>query len=94
MDSAIGVSANCLNGGFKTEEVINMMYTLGLEGSEVVSLDLCEINPCIEDWRTGRLVVTLFYYFVLGLAERKKRGWFNLIIYGKFFQTKIYWLND
>jgi formiminoglutamase len=70
IESAIGVSSNCLNGGFKTEEAIKMMYELG-KLSNLVSIDLSEYNPCCEDWRTGRLAVILFYYFAMGLAERR-----------------------
>ena len=48
------------------------MFQLGhLEG--LISIDLSEFNPCVEDWRTGRLAVTLFYYFALGLAEKRKQ---------------------
>jgi formiminoglutamase len=71
IDGAVGVSSNCLNGGFKTEEAVQMMFELGHLG-DLVSIDLSEYNPCVEDWRTGRLAVTLFYYFALGLAEKRR----------------------
>ena len=72
LEDAIGVSANCVNGGFKTDEAIKMMFDLGSQlGSHIISIDMCEYNPCVEDWRTGRLAVTLFYYFVLGLQKSK-----------------------
>jgi len=28
-----------------------------------------EYNPYVEDWHTGRLSATLFYYLALGLSE-------------------------
>lgn len=50
------------------------MYDIGLQLSgNIVSIDMSEYNPCVEDWRTGRLAVTLFYYFVLGLAKSKEQ---------------------
>ncbi len=62
-----------MNGGFKTEEALQMMFDIGLLlGENLVSVDISEYNPCVEDWRTGRLVVTLFYYFVLGFAKSKQ----------------------
>ena len=46
------------------------MFDAGNELSEqLVSVDLSEYNPCVEDWRTGRLAISLFYYFSLGLAK-------------------------
>jgi arginase family enzyme len=46
------------------------MYEAGLHLSDsIISVDLSEYNPCVEDWRTGRLAITLFYYFVLGLSK-------------------------
>ena len=41
------------------------------QSSAIVSVDINGYNPGVEDWRTGRLVVTLFYYLVLGLAIGK-----------------------
>lgn len=38
----------------------------------VTLFDLSEYNPVIEDERTGRLAVSMFYYFCLGFASRKK----------------------
>ena len=46
------------------------MFDAGYElADQLVSIDLSEYNPCVEDWRTGRLSITLFYYFALGLAK-------------------------
>lgn len=73
IEGAVGVSSNCLNGGFKTEEAVKIMYELGKNLDNLVSIDLSEYNPCVEDWRTGRLAVTLFYYFAMGIAESRKK---------------------
>ena len=42
----------------------------GIKLGKLVAIDINEYNPFVEDWRTGRLVATMFYYFVLGLAKR------------------------
>lgn len=34
-------------------------------------IDLSEYNPRVEDYRTGRLAATLFYFFALGVLMRK-----------------------
>ena len=48
------------------------MFDIGKKLSDnLVSVDMSEYNPCVEDWRTGRLAITLFYYFLLGLADSK-----------------------
>jgi formiminoglutamase len=39
--------------------------------SQVALFDLSEYNPDIEDYRTGRLVANMFYYFCAGVARRK-----------------------
>lgn len=54
------------------------MFDAGYElADQLVSIDLSEYNPCVEDWRTGRLSITLFYYFALGLAKAiaQKKIW-------------------
>jgi arginase family enzyme len=40
------------------------------ENPKVQLLDISEYNPTIEDYRTGRLCVSLFYYYLLGLNKR------------------------
>lgn len=70
IEGMLGVSTNCLSGGFTTEETIKMCYDAGLLlGGKLTSVDICEYNPYVEDWRTGRQLATLFYYFALGLSE-------------------------
>lgn len=57
IEGMIGVSSNCLSGGFTTQETIRICYDAGLTlGSTglLTSIDICEYNPCVEDWRTGR----------------------------------------
>lgn len=31
---------------------------------------MSELNPAIEDYRSPRLAVLIFYYFLLGYSER------------------------
>ena len=72
IEGVVGVSTNCLSGGFSTEEAIKICYDAGLKlaSTDIVrSIDICDYNPYVEDWRTGRLVATLFYYFTLGLSQ-------------------------
>jgi formiminoglutamase len=38
---------------------------------QVRLIDLSEYNPLIEAYRTGRLVANMFYFFALGVAQRK-----------------------
>lgn len=68
VENALGVSTNCLHGGLTTEEAIEICYLSGLYSNKLVAFDIAEYNPYVEDWRTGRLVATLFYYFTLGLS--------------------------
>lgn len=39
---------------------------------QVQLFDLSEYNPTVEDWRTGKLVANMFYYFCLGVAQRQQ----------------------
>lgn len=70
IEGAVGVTANTTVGGFTTEEAIEICYLAGLKLGKLVAIDINEYNPYVEDWRTGRLVATMFYYFILGLAQR------------------------
>ena len=46
------------------------MYDSGLElADKLLSVSLTDYNPRVEDQITGRLTVSLFYHFVLGLAK-------------------------
>ena len=40
------------------------------ESPNVRMVDISEYNPTIEDYRTGRIAVSLFYYFLVGLCKR------------------------
>ena len=66
-----GVSTNCLSGGIATEDTVQMVfeagYRLGKAGI-LTSVDISDYNPFVEDWQTGRLAATLFYYLTLGLS--------------------------
>jgi formiminoglutamase len=73
-ESAMGVSTPCLNGGLSTEEALEICYFAGLYGDKVAAVDICEYNPYVEDWKTGRLVATMFYYFTLGLSQRLQKS--------------------
>jgi formiminoglutamase len=35
-------------------------------------MDVSEYNPAVEEWRTGRLVANMFYFFAMGVASRQK----------------------
>ena len=73
IEGAKGVSTNCLSGGLASEDVITLCYEVGyqLGGVQGVlgSFDLAEYNPYVEDWHTGRMAATFFYYFALGLSK-------------------------
>jgi formiminoglutamase len=68
IEGVAGVTSNCVTGCIKTEEIIEICYLAGLKLTKLVAIDICEYNPFVEDWRTGRLVATMFYYFTLGLS--------------------------
>lgn len=57
--------------GLSAEEALQMCRDAG-ENPRVKLFDLSEFNPTVESDRTGRLVATMFYYFCLGFAQRKK----------------------
>ena len=45
------------------------MFNVGKKlADRVLSVSLCDYNPRVEDSMTGRITVTLFYYFVLGFS--------------------------
>ena len=49
-------SASCISGGFTISEVTKLFYEAGLQlggAGLLASVDVCEYNPCVEDWRTG-----------------------------------------
>ena len=69
-DAAIGVTSSCTTGGFSTEEAIEICYLSGFLLGKLVAIDINEYNPFVEDWKTGRMVASMFYYFALGYSQR------------------------
>jgi formiminoglutamase len=55
--------------GLSAQDALEMCMCAG-KNPKVRLFDLSEYNPAIEDYRTGRLVGTMFYYFALGIASR------------------------
>lgn len=58
--------------GLTSEEALRMCFEAG-SNPNVALFDLSEFNPTIEAYRTGRLVVNMFYYFSMGIAKRKMK---------------------
>ena len=58
--------------GLRAKEAFEMAFTAG-KHPKVDLFDLSEYNPQIEEERTGRLAVGIFYHFCLGVASRKRR---------------------
>lgn len=55
--------------GLTAQEALNICYLAG-QSPRVKLVDLSEYNPSVEEFRTGRLLVLMFYYFLLGYAHR------------------------
>ncbi|CAG9321547.1 unnamed protein product [Blepharisma stoltei] len=64
-----GVSCPSVDGGFTAEEAIEVGFVSG-KNRKVTLMDMSEYNPAIEDYRTGRLLANIFYYFCLGVKIR------------------------
>ncbi|MDH5761929.1 MAG: formimidoylglutamase [Nitrospinota bacterium] len=56
--------------GLRAKEAFEMAFNAGAH-PKVDLFDLSEYNPLIEDERTGRLAVGIFYHFCLGVASRR-----------------------
>ncbi len=56
--------------GLTAAEALRLAFAAGAHPA-VRLFDLSEYNPEIEDERTGRLAVALFYHFCLGLARQE-----------------------
>lgn len=69
IEGDLGVSSKC-TCGLSTEEIIEILKIAGYSSHKLVAVDISDYNPFIEDWTTGRLVATMFYYFALGLSMR------------------------
>lgn len=66
---APGVSCPAIHG-LSSSNALSIAQIAGRHPA-VTLFDLSEYNPIIEDERTGRLAVAMFYYFCLGFASRK-----------------------
>jgi arginase family enzyme len=69
IDVLKGVSSPA-NVGLTAQEALDICYLAG-QNRKVCLFDLSEFNPLVEDYRTGKLVATMFYYFALGFTHRK-----------------------
>eukprot|EP01130_Rhizamoeba_saxonica_P013443 TRINITY_DN573_c0_g1_i5.p1 TRINITY_DN573_c0_g1~~TRINITY_DN573_c0_g1_i5.p1 ORF type:complete len:255 (-),score=46.92 TRINITY_DN573_c0_g1_i5:117-881(-) len=57
------------NVGFTSEEALVIAEASG-KCKKVKLFDISEYNPDIEEYRTGRLLVLMFYHFLLGYSQR------------------------
>lgn len=56
--------------GLSAQEAFDICMISG-KTAHTKMLDLSEFNPMVEEKRTSRLVATMIYYFLMGLASRK-----------------------
>ena len=56
--------------GISAQEALDICMCSGIN-PETKVLDLSEFNPTVEEKRTSRLVATMIYYFLMGLASRE-----------------------
>lgn len=54
--------------GLSSEEIIEIAY-LAANDKRLVSVDITEFNPSIEDYRSGFLLGNIIYYLMLGKGE-------------------------
>jgi formiminoglutamase len=66
-----GVSCPSVDGGLTAEEAVELGFLAG-QTPQVALVDLSEYNPAVEDYRTGRLLSNIFYYFCLGYTLRNE----------------------
>jgi len=55
--------------GLSSEEALNICVLAG-SAPHVRLFDLSEFNPVVDEWRTGRMVVNMFYWFAMGVSRR------------------------
>lgn len=55
--------------GLSSAEALQICQIAGKDAN-VALMDVSEFNPQVESARTARLVVTMFYFFVMGVAQR------------------------
>ncbi len=58
--------------GISASSAMKIAFAAGL-AENIKLFDLSELNPIIEAYRTPRLAVNLFYFFLLGAATRVKK---------------------
>jgi formiminoglutamase len=58
--------------GLTAQEALNICYLAG-RSPRVKLVDMSEYNPTVEDFRTGRLLVLMFYYFLMGFSQRPSK---------------------
>lgn len=58
------------NIGLSAAEALDMCFVAG-SNPRVRLFDLSEFNPAVDDYRTGRLVANMWYWFCMGVASRK-----------------------
>jgi formiminoglutamase len=56
--------------GLTAQEALDMCFVAGRH-PRVRLFDLSEFNPLADDYRTGRLVANMYYFFAQGLAQRQ-----------------------
>jgi formiminoglutamase len=66
---APGVSA-VATYGLSAQDALEIAFAAGAH-EKVALFDVSEFNPLVEEHRTARLVVNMFYYFAMGLASRQ-----------------------
>ncbi len=59
-------------GGVRAEELLKIGRQAGRLGAKLKMVDVSEYNPMSEDFRTGKLATTLFYFVATGLSENIK----------------------
>jgi len=67
IEGALGVSSKCTLG-LSTEEIVEILKISGRYSDKLIAIEVSDYNPFIEDWSTGRLVSSMFYWFALGLS--------------------------
>lgn len=69
-DACPGVSCPATIG-LSSQDALGICYASGRHAGTRI-MDLSEFNPKVEDYRTGRLVANMFYYFAMGVASRNR----------------------
>nr|2A0M_A Chain A, Arginase Superfamily Protein [Trypanosoma cruzi] len=57
--------------GLSAQEAFDMCFLAG-KTPTVMMMDMSELNPLVEEYRSPRVAVYMFYHFVLGFATRPK----------------------